>query len=143
MTTRPCWRLSWLTWHAKKNIETLIKKKKYSFRNLESGSFASFIPFARIYFDINATKEMLAEWRPIMCPFDVSMSKALERFSLFIPSILFEHEFEFGYKLAINFVLIKNILTKNINYILNQGSGLTSSWTSGQFCSDTFGNPLV
>ena len=35
---------------------------------------------------------MLAEWRPLMCPFDLSMSKAFERFKLFMPTILYEHE---------------------------------------------------
>jgi len=60
--------------------------------NIEQTSFANFIKYARIYFDESATQEMLAEWRPIICPFDLSMSKAFERLKLFLPTILYEHE---------------------------------------------------
>jgi proteasome activator subunit 4 len=42
----------------------------------------NFISFARFYFDLNSTKEMLAEWRPLMCPFDMSTSDAFERFGI-------------------------------------------------------------
>jgi len=52
--------------------------------NLEGSSFGSFIPYARIYFEISATREMLEEWRQLMCPVDVTMSQAFERFRLFL-----------------------------------------------------------
>lgn len=68
-------------------------------QNIETSSFCGFMPFARIYFDESATKEMLEEWRPMLCPFDVSMTNVFVRCSLFLPTILYEHEMEYGYKL--------------------------------------------
>ena len=32
---------------------------------------------SRPYFAPNATQEMLDEWRPLMCPLDVAMGKAM------------------------------------------------------------------
>ena len=40
------------------------------------------------YFSEDATQEMLDEWRPLMCPFDVTMLKALFYFELFLPTSL-------------------------------------------------------
>ena len=61
----------------------------------------NFISYARIYFDITSTKEMLAEWRPMMCPFDMSMSYAFDRFNLFLPTVLKDNEIEHGFKYKI------------------------------------------
>ena len=33
------------------------------------------ISVCRPYFGANVTEEMLEEWRPLMCPFDVTMAK--------------------------------------------------------------------
>ena len=65
---------------------------------METGSFSNFIRYARIYFDENATKEMLEEWRPMLCPFDSSMASAFERFKLFLPTIFYEQELNSGYQ---------------------------------------------
>lgn len=54
--------------------------------------------YARIYFDITSTKEMLDEWRPLLCPFSSSITEAFKRFDVFLPTILYEHEAENGYK---------------------------------------------
>lgn len=48
--------------------------------------------FARIYFDKQASREILAELRPLMCPFDMSMNSAMERLSLFLPTLFLETE---------------------------------------------------
>lgn len=40
------------------------------------------------YFPEDATAEMLDEWRPLMCPFDVTMQKAITYFELFLPTTL-------------------------------------------------------
>uniref|UniRef100_A0A673LWV1 Proteasome activator complex subunit 4A-like n=1 Tax=Sinocyclocheilus rhinocerous TaxID=307959 RepID=A0A673LWV1_9TELE len=40
------------------------------------------------YFPESATQEMLEEWRPLMCPFDVTMQKAMGYFELFLPTTL-------------------------------------------------------
>jgi len=66
--------------------------------NLEGSSFGLFIPYARIYFDVSSTREILEELRPLMCPFDASMSQAFERCRLFLPTIMYEHETQHGYK---------------------------------------------
>ena len=36
------------------------------------------------YFPADATAEMLEEWRPLMCPFDVTMQKAITYFEIFL-----------------------------------------------------------
>lgn len=61
-------------------------------RNIEQISFVNLISFARIFFDLNATAEMLEEWRPLMCPFDMSMNDAFERFNLFLPTLFAQDE---------------------------------------------------
>jgi hypothetical protein len=65
---------------------------------MEQNSLANFIRYARVYFEIDSTKEMLAEWRVFMCPFDSAINDCFERLKLFLPTILYEHETEFGYK---------------------------------------------
>ncbi|KAK7902167.1 hypothetical protein WMY93_018936 [Mugilogobius chulae] len=38
----------------------------------------------RPYFSDSATQEMLDEWRPLLCPFDVTMQRAISYFELFL-----------------------------------------------------------
>lgn len=40
------------------------------------------------YFSESATQEMLDEWRPLLCPFDVTMQRAISYFELFLPTTL-------------------------------------------------------
>ena len=40
------------------------------------------------YFSEESTQEMLDEWRPLMCPYDVTFGKAMFLFSLFLPTTL-------------------------------------------------------
>jgi proteasome activator subunit 4 len=77
----------------------------FIFRNLESSTFIGFIRYARVYFDVNSTREMLDEWRRMLCPFDTSMSVAFERFKLFLPVVMYEHESVHGYKLWLTEIL--------------------------------------
>ena len=44
------------------------------------------IKHSRPYFPIEATHEMLEEWRPLMCPFDMTMVKAVSYLSNFLPT---------------------------------------------------------
>ncbi|CAF0770306.1 unnamed protein product [Brachionus calyciflorus] len=67
--------------------------------SIESNAFANFIRYARIYFNNESTKEMLEEWRTYMCPFDSAMNSVFEIYKLFLPTIMYEHELEYGYKL--------------------------------------------
>ncbi len=67
--------------------------------NMEQGIFNTFVKHARVYFPIESTSEMLEEWRPLMCPFDMAMCKAYERFELFLPTLVYPHEFDRGVNL--------------------------------------------
>ena len=49
-------------------------------------SLKSLIRCCRTYFADTATQEMLDEWRPLMCPFDVTMGKAMCYFEMFLPT---------------------------------------------------------
>ncbi|XP_034148172.1 proteasome activator complex subunit 4A isoform X4 [Esox lucius] len=53
----------------------------------------------RPYFPDSATQEMLEEWRPLLCPFDVTMQKAIGYFELFLPTTLPPQLHHKGFKL--------------------------------------------
>ena len=38
------------------------------------------------YWDVGATQEMLDEWRPLRCPFDMTMIDSFELMALFLPT---------------------------------------------------------
>uniref|UniRef100_A0A3Q0QZT0 Proteasome activator Blm10 middle HEAT repeats region domain-containing protein n=1 Tax=Amphilophus citrinellus TaxID=61819 RepID=A0A3Q0QZT0_AMPCI len=46
------------------------------------------IKSCRLYFPASSTKEMLDEWRPLLCVFDVVMQKAISNMELFLPTIM-------------------------------------------------------
>ena len=46
----------------------------------------SLIKYSRPYFPLSATQEMLTEWRPLLCPLDVTMGKAMQLFEMFLPT---------------------------------------------------------
>ena len=62
-----------------------MKKQLYFCSPLES-NLRTLISYCRPYFDVNATREMLEEWRPLMCPFDVTMAKAMSYCEMFLPT---------------------------------------------------------
>ena len=43
-------------------------------------------------------QEMLDEWRPLMCPYDVTFGKAMFYFSLFLPTTLLPEKHDKGFK---------------------------------------------
>ena len=54
---------------------------------------------------MESTQEMLNEWRPLMCIYDVSMEKAISYFELFLPTRMSAEEHEQGgYKLVEAFI---------------------------------------
>ena len=50
------------------------------------------------YFSVDSTQEMLDEWRPLMCPFDVTFAKAMFYFNLFLPTALAPQEYDKGFR---------------------------------------------
>uniref|UniRef100_A0A3P8VNZ5 Proteasome activator Blm10 mid region domain-containing protein n=1 Tax=Cynoglossus semilaevis TaxID=244447 RepID=A0A3P8VNZ5_CYNSE len=57
------------------------------------------IKSTRLYFPESSTKEMLDEWRPLLCVFDVVMQKAISNMELFLPTIMPPEEHSQGFKL--------------------------------------------
>ena len=47
---------------------------------------------------MESTQEMLDEWRPLLCPFDVKMSEGLFFLQLFLPTIMYPHEYDHGFR---------------------------------------------
>ena len=57
------------------------------------GQLSQFVYFSLVLREREETKakysapqEMLEEWRPLMCPFDVTMAKAISYFEMFLPT---------------------------------------------------------
>lgn len=44
------------------------------------------VKLCRDYFPIEATQEMLEEWRPLLCPFDMTMPMGVSLFETFLPT---------------------------------------------------------
>ncbi|XP_037609870.1 proteasome activator complex subunit 4B-like [Sebastes umbrosus] len=57
------------------------------------------IKSCRLYFPASSTKEMLDEWRPLLCVFDMAMQKAVSNMELFLPTIMPPEEHSQGFQL--------------------------------------------
>uniref|UniRef100_A0A671S8A7 Proteasome activator complex subunit 4A-like n=1 Tax=Sinocyclocheilus anshuiensis TaxID=1608454 RepID=A0A671S8A7_9TELE len=76
----------------------------------------------RPYFPESATQEMLDEWRPLMCPFDVTMQKAMGYFELFLPTTLPPELHDKGFKLWFDefislWVSVQNLPSWEVNLV--------------------------
>uniref|UniRef100_A0A1A7WAV3 Proteasome (Prosome, macropain) activator subunit 4 n=1 Tax=Iconisemion striatum TaxID=60296 RepID=A0A1A7WAV3_9TELE len=58
------------------------------FPNSVESVLKTLVKNCRPYFSETATQEMLDEWRPLLCPFDVTMQRAISYFELFLPTTL-------------------------------------------------------
>ena len=47
---------------------------------------------------METTREVMEEWRPLMCPFDVTMIEGCNALGEFLPIVLKPEELEQGYK---------------------------------------------
>ncbi|KAE8280512.1 Proteasome activator complex subunit 4B [Larimichthys crocea] len=63
------------------------------------GVLKTLVKSCRPYFSESATQEMLDEWRPLLCPFDVTMQRAISYFELFLPTTLPPELHHKGFKL--------------------------------------------
>lgn len=70
-----------------------------SFPNSIENVLKTLVKSCRPYFPADATAEMLEEWRPLMCPFDVTMQKAVSYFEIFLPTSLPPELHHKGFKL--------------------------------------------
>lgn len=52
------------------------------------------------YFSVESTQEMLDEWRPLLCPFDMAMTDAMGYLSFFLPTLLPPEHHDMGFKYA-------------------------------------------
>lgn len=80
------------------------------------------IKSCRPYYPESATKEMLDEWRPLMCPFDVTMLKAMGYFELFLPTTLPPELHDKGFKLWFDdfislWVSVQNLPTWEVHLV--------------------------
>lgn len=50
------------------------------------------------YFPASSTKEMLEEWRPLLCVFDTVMQKSISNMELFLPTIMPPEEHGQGFR---------------------------------------------
>ncbi|XP_056286378.1 proteasome activator complex subunit 4B-like [Pseudoliparis swirei] len=57
------------------------------------------IKSCRLYFTASSTEEMLDEWRPLLCVFDMVMLKAVSNMELFLPTIMPPEEHSQGFQL--------------------------------------------
>uniref|UniRef100_A0A3B3B675 Proteasome activator subunit 4a n=1 Tax=Oryzias melastigma TaxID=30732 RepID=A0A3B3B675_ORYME len=69
------------------------------FPNSVESVLKTLIKSCRPYFSEDATQEMLDEWRPLLCPFDVTMQRAISYFELFLPTTLPPELHHKGFKL--------------------------------------------
>ncbi|KAM3863185.1 LOW QUALITY PROTEIN: proteasome activator complex subunit 4A [Diretmus argenteus] len=69
------------------------------FPNSVESVLKTLVKSCRPYFPECATQEMLEEWRPLLCPFDVTMQRAISYFELFLPTTLPPELHHKGFKL--------------------------------------------
>uniref|UniRef100_A0A8D3EDD9 Proteasome activator subunit 4 n=1 Tax=Scophthalmus maximus TaxID=52904 RepID=A0A8D3EDD9_SCOMX len=69
------------------------------FPNSVESVLKTLVKSCRPYFSESATQEMLDEWRPLLCPFDVTMQRAISYFELFLPTTLPPELHHTGFKL--------------------------------------------
>uniref|UniRef100_A0A3B4GPM2 Proteasome activator subunit 4 n=1 Tax=Pundamilia nyererei TaxID=303518 RepID=A0A3B4GPM2_9CICH len=69
------------------------------FPNSVESVLKTLVKSCRPYFSEAATQEMLDEWRPLLCPFDVTMQRAISYFELFLPTTLPPDLHHRGFKL--------------------------------------------
>ncbi|KAL7856906.1 hypothetical protein SRHO_G00158050 [Serrasalmus rhombeus] len=90
-----------LNWFPNYRAEASPKQKMLNYMRKRSveNVLKTLVKSCRLYFPESATQEMLDEWRPLLCPFDVTMQKAISYFELFLPTIMPPEQHHKGFKL--------------------------------------------
>lgn len=111
------WRPLYETYERLLFSETESLGLRFVPENLES-NLSQAIRLARPHFPVEATQEMLDEWRPMLCPFSVSIQKAVTYLNLFLPTTLPPEHHNRGFKLWFDEVM--------------------QMWMSGKVCVTTY-----
>lgn len=111
------WRPLYETYERLLYSETESLGLRYVPENLES-NLSQAIRLARPHFSVEATQEMLDEWRPMLCPFSVSIQRAVTYLNLFLPTTLPPEHNNQGFKLWFDEVM--------------------QSWLAGKVCVTTY-----
>ncbi|XP_046888598.1 proteasome activator complex subunit 4B-like [Hypomesus transpacificus] len=91
---RPLYALCEKVFHSKTEHLGLIW-----FPNSLENLLKAMVKSCRLYFPASSTQEMLDEWRPLLCVFDVIMQKAVSYMELFLPTIMPPEEHAQGFRL--------------------------------------------
>lgn len=75
-----------------------FSRRKGEASNAE-GVVENMIRVCRLYFPLGATKEILAEVEPLLCPFDMTMQGAMVYLELFLPTTLTPEQEAYGWRL--------------------------------------------
>ncbi|KAK4321981.1 hypothetical protein Pmani_007247 [Petrolisthes manimaculis] len=75
-----------------------FSRRKGEASNAE-GVVENMIRVCRMYFPLGATKEILQEVEPLLCPFDMTMQRAMVYLELFLPTTLTPDQDKHGWKL--------------------------------------------
>jgi len=110
------WRPLYDTYERLLFSETESLGLRYVPENLET-NLSQAIRLARPHFPIEATQEMLDEWRPMLCPFSASIQRAVANLNLFLPTTLPPEHHHNGFKLWFDEVM--------------------HLWLSGKICATT------
>uniref|UniRef100_A0A8C7K2D1 Proteasome activator subunit 4 n=1 Tax=Oncorhynchus kisutch TaxID=8019 RepID=A0A8C7K2D1_ONCKI len=88
------------------------------FPNSVENVLKTLVKSCRPYFPESATQEMLEEWRPLLCPFDVTMQRAIGYLELFLPTSLPPELHHKGFSEIPHLVnLFARLANDNIGYI--------------------------
>ena len=108
----------------KTSYSALSQKKILYFEPNFSTSLVALIERARIYFNANATSEMLSEWTQFMCIYSsVKYHKYLYLLRTFLPTLLPPEEHKFGHELWLKdlvnlwFALTKEDIVSHHDYV--------------------------
>lgn len=94
-----------LPWRPLYELVESILNSKYEHLGLQlfpsniENTLISLVNSCRTYFPAESTQEMLDEWRPLLCPFDVTIMKGLSYLDRFLPTNLPEEQMDQGFRL--------------------------------------------
>uniref|UniRef100_A0A3Q3F4X4 Proteasome activator subunit 4a n=1 Tax=Labrus bergylta TaxID=56723 RepID=A0A3Q3F4X4_9LABR len=84
------------------------------FPNSVESVLKTLVKSCRPYFSESATQEMLDEWRPLLCPFDVTMQRAISYFELFLPTTMPPELHHKGFKLWLDELISLWVSVQNL-----------------------------